>query len=142
MGLPGGAAGKEPACQCRRHERLGFDPWVGKMPWRRKWQPTPVFSPGEAQGQKSLEGYSPRGRRESDMTECTRACTRKDNQMIRRLGTEKALGTLMTSLVLSPQDSPLRILSSGLSPAGHMIDRCFGLIFTFTTRKKTIQRRF
>ena len=35
--------GKEPACQCRRHKRQGFDPWVGKIPWRRQWQPTPAF---------------------------------------------------------------------------------------------------
>ena len=50
---PDGASGKEPTCQCRRHERYGFDPWVGKMPWRRKWQPIPVFLPGESHGQKS-----------------------------------------------------------------------------------------
>ena len=42
--------------QCRRP---GFDPWVGKIPWRRAWQPTPVFLPGESHGQRSLEGYSP-----------------------------------------------------------------------------------
>jgi len=47
----------------------GFDPWVGKIPWRRKWQPTPVFVPGESHGQRSLVGYSPRGRKESDTTE-------------------------------------------------------------------------
>jgi len=47
MGFPGGASGKEPTCQCGRHKRLRFDPWVGKIPWRRKWQPTPVFLPGE-----------------------------------------------------------------------------------------------
>ena len=47
----------------------GFDLWVGKIPWSRKWQPTPVFSPGESHGQRSLEGYSPWGRKESDMTE-------------------------------------------------------------------------
>ena len=45
--------GKESACQCRRCE---FDPWVGKIPWRRKWQPTPVFLPGESHGQRSLVG--------------------------------------------------------------------------------------
>ena len=50
---------KEPVCQCRRHKRLGFDPWVGKILWSRKWQPTPVFLPGESQGQRSLVGYSP-----------------------------------------------------------------------------------
>ena len=48
---------------------LGFDPWVGKILWRRKWQPTPVFLPGESPGWRSLVGYSPRGRKESDATE-------------------------------------------------------------------------
>ena len=46
-----------------------FDLWVGKTPWRREWQPTPVFLPGESHGQKSLVGYSPWGRKESDTTE-------------------------------------------------------------------------
>ena len=54
-GLPWWLSGKEHTCQCRRH---GFDPWVGKIPWRRKWQPTPVFLPGKSHGQRSLEGYS------------------------------------------------------------------------------------
>ena len=49
--------------------RHGFDPWVGKNPQRRKWQPTPVFLPGESHGQRSLGDYSPYGHRESDMTE-------------------------------------------------------------------------
>ena len=48
MGFPGGTSGKEPACQCRRHKRHRFDPWVGKIPWRRASQPTPVFLPGES----------------------------------------------------------------------------------------------
>ena len=52
--------------QCRKP---GFDPWVGKIPWRRKWQPTPVFLPGESHGERSLVGYSPRGRKESDTAE-------------------------------------------------------------------------
>ena len=47
-GIPGGASGKEPACQCRRHRRRRFDPWVGQIPWRRAWQPTPVFLPGDS----------------------------------------------------------------------------------------------
>ena len=41
------------------HKRRGFDPWVGKIPWSRKWQPTPVFVPGESHGQRSLAGYGP-----------------------------------------------------------------------------------
>ena len=69
LGFSGGASGKEPACQCRSCKRCGFDPWVGKIPWRRVWQPTPVFLPGKSYGQRSLVGYSPRGCKELDMTE-------------------------------------------------------------------------
>ena len=50
--FPSGAYGKEPTCQCRSRKRQGFDPWVGKIPWSRKWQPTPVFLPGESHRQK------------------------------------------------------------------------------------------
>ena len=50
--------GKEPACQFRRHKTCGFDPWVGKIPWRRAWQLTPVFLPGESHGQSSLADYT------------------------------------------------------------------------------------
>ena len=59
---------KEPACQCRRH---AFDPLVGKSPWRRAWQPPPVFLPGESHGQRSLMGYSPQGHKEPGTTEAT-----------------------------------------------------------------------
>ena len=52
--------------QCKRTE---FDPWLRKIPLRRKWQPTPVFLPGESHGQRSLVGYHPWGRKESDVTE-------------------------------------------------------------------------
>ena len=70
-GFPSGASGKEPACQCRRCKRHGFDPWVGKIPWRRAQQPTPVFLPGEFHGQRNLVGYSPWGRKELDIIEVT-----------------------------------------------------------------------
>ena len=46
-----------------------FDPWVGKIPWRRQWQSTPALLPGKSHGQRSLTGYSPWGRKELDMTE-------------------------------------------------------------------------
>ena len=62
--FPGGPSGKEPAYQCRRHE-TGFDPWVGKIPWRRAWQPIPVFLPGESQGRGSLVGCRLWGRTEN-----------------------------------------------------------------------------
>ena len=52
--FPGGASGKKPTCQYRRCKRRSFNPWVGKIPWRRKWQPTPILLPGESQGQRSL----------------------------------------------------------------------------------------
>ena len=45
---------------CLQYERTGFDPWIRKIPWRRKWQPTPVFLPGESHGRRSLVGCSPR----------------------------------------------------------------------------------
>ena len=61
--LPTWLSGKESACQCRSCRRCGFDPWVGKIPWKRKWQPAPVFLPGKSHGQKSLVGYSPWGRK-------------------------------------------------------------------------------
>ena len=55
--------------QCRRRKKLELDPWTRKIPWRRKWQPIPVFSPGKFHVQRSLAGYSSWGCRESDTTE-------------------------------------------------------------------------
>ena len=71
--FPGGAVGKEFACHCRGRKKLRFDPWVRKILWRMKWQPTPVFLCGKYHGQRSLAGHSPQGCKESDMTKC--ACT-------------------------------------------------------------------
>ena len=71
-GFPGSSSGKEPTYQCRRCKRCSFDPWVRKVRkslWRRIWQPIPVFFPGKSHGQSSLEGYSPWGRKELNMTE-------------------------------------------------------------------------
>ena len=66
MGLLRWLSCKESACQRRRY---GFDPWVRKIPWRRKWQPTPVFLSRKSQGQRSLVGYSQWGHKESYMSE-------------------------------------------------------------------------
>ena len=68
MPLPKGGIsnGKESGLQCRKR---GFYPWVGKIPWTRTEQPTPVFLPGESHGQSSLVGYSSWGRKELDTTE-------------------------------------------------------------------------
>ena len=68
-GLPRWHGGKTFACQCRRRE---FNPWVRQIPWRRKRQPIPVFSPEESHGQRSLVGYSPCGHKELVVNEHTR----------------------------------------------------------------------
>ena len=66
IGFSSGTSGKEPTWQCRRkcfwvgdNKKHRFHPWVRNIPWRRAWQPTPVFLPGESHGQRSLVGYSP-----------------------------------------------------------------------------------
>ena len=59
--LPKWCSGKESACQRRSRRKCGLDPWVRKIPGRRKWQPTPVFLPGESQGQRSLTGLQSTG---------------------------------------------------------------------------------
>ena len=78
-GFPGCTSGKESTCQCRRHKRCRLNPQVRKIHWRRKWQPTPVFLPGESHGQRSLVGYSPQSCKESDMTEATQHALRVCN---------------------------------------------------------------
>ena len=75
MGFSGVANSKESSCQCRRCKTCRFDPWVEKIPLRRKWQTSPVFFPGESQGQRSLAAYSPWGCEESDMTVCAHTHT-------------------------------------------------------------------
>ena len=72
QGFPNGSVVKNPPANNRSLKRHGFDPWVGKIPWRRKWQINPVFLPGKSRGQRSLAGYSPWGHKESDMTEVTK----------------------------------------------------------------------
>ena len=67
--LPKWTGGKEPTCRCRKHKRSEFKPWVGEIPWRRSWKSNLVFLPGESHGQRSLVGYSPWGRKESDTTQ-------------------------------------------------------------------------
>ena len=63
---PGGSDGKQSALQSWRP---GFDPWAGKIPWRKEWLPTPVFLPGKSHGQRSLAGCIPLGSQESNVTE-------------------------------------------------------------------------
>ena len=72
-------SGKESTCQCRRCKRCGFIPWVGKIPWTMKWQPTPVFLPEKSHRQRHLVGFSPCGHKELDATDHT---LHKHNQKV------------------------------------------------------------
>ena len=67
--FPDGSSGKEPTCQSRTFKRCRFNPWVGKIPCMKKWQPTPIILSGKSHGQWSLVGYSPYSWKESDTTE-------------------------------------------------------------------------
>ena len=75
IGFPGGSVVKNPPANAGDAKDMGLipgsDPWGGKIPWSGKWQPAPVFLPGKFHGQRSLVGYSPWGRKESDTTEAT-----------------------------------------------------------------------
>ena len=67
--LPGWLSGEESICQCRNLKRCRFNPWVRKIPWKRKWQPASVFLPGKPYGQSSLVDCSPWGHKDLGMTE-------------------------------------------------------------------------
>ena len=94
--------------------RPGFDPWVGKIPWRRTWQPTPVFLPGESQGQRSLAGYCLCGHKELDTTE--RLCTEQHKPTLK---TSSQDGPFIWKLVL---DLPVFLISQLLIT--YLIKRC------------------
>ena len=102
---------REPACQCPRHKRCRFNPWVGKIPWRRAWQPTPVFLPGKSHGQRILASYSPQGCNESDTTEETQHAQREFSITMSR---DCNPGCSGCGLLRSLAPSPSVILSSSL----------------------------
>ena len=96
-GLPRWLRGKEPVCQSRRR---GFNPWVKRTPWRRKWQHTPIFLPGKHQGQRGLAGYSPRCPKESDTT--LQLSMRTCSFRVPGWRCDVALGSHLLFLFLSP----------------------------------------
>ena len=83
LGLPWWLSGKELACKCRT---CGFDPWVGKIPWGREWQPTLVFLPGKSHRQRSLMGWGLWGCIELDLAGKKSACNAGDLGLIPELG--------------------------------------------------------
>ena len=104
-------SGKGSACQCRRPKRCEFNPWVGKMPWRRAWQPSPIFLPGESHGERSLVGYSPWGHKESDKAEVT--------QHTHIMGKDMATHSSILAWRIPWREEPGRLQSMGLQRVGH-----------------------
>ena len=92
----GGASVKESACQSKKHKKCGFNPWVRKILWKRKWQSTPVFLPGKSHGQRNLVGYSPWGLKESDMTDHIQMHTEKHESI------KKGVDTKVHCWILKP----------------------------------------
>ena len=67
IGFPGGIVIVNLPAKCRRCKRRRFDPWDGKIPWSKEWEPMSVFLPGKFHGQRNLAGYSPQSHKESDI---------------------------------------------------------------------------
>ena len=106
--------------QCRRRKRHGFDSWVRKIPWRRKWTPTPIFLPGESHGQRSLLGYETIGVSKSQ-TQLKRLSTHT-GILYHTLNLKSDSKTYTIWLLLispSPLQSPF-LLFSLLHPLGHL----------------------
>ena len=109
LGLARGwLSGKESACQCRRYRRLWFDPWVGKIPWCRQWQPTPVFLLGKSHGQSLGGGCRPWGHKEWIHT---RREALADGRR-ERLGYYFRFPPSLSTMVLGGAASPLTSLTS------------------------------
>ena len=119
VGLPQRLSGKESTCQRRRP---GFDPWVRKIPWRRKWQPTPVFLPGKSHGQRSLAGYSPWGCKGSDTTE-RRHSSLQNHLLLFRQQNDTSLTTSLK------EHLPFSFLSGSLSHSKNL--PCLGITYSF-----------
>ena len=101
-------------CQCRRCKRCGFDPWVRKIHWRRKCQPTPVFLPGEFHGQRSLTVKSPWGPKESDMTDCMHILYQRQFWLLQNIMSLPTFcGRRKTLFLLSILCSPKTLLKKG-----------------------------
>ena len=93
LGFPGGDSGKKSTCQCRKHKRCWFDPWVGAIPWRRKWQLTPVFLPGKIPWTEEPSGLQFQGgHKDSDMTKLLSTLAEKTKYAIPLFKTSQFFG--------------------------------------------------
>ena len=121
VGLPRWLGGKESTYQCSRHRRRGFNPWVEKIPWRRKRLCIPIFLPRESHGQRSLTGPSPQGCKESDRTEhhapveqCQATSSESHLHLLPALGLRQATG-ILSSVTCKVGFNPRRSSANWLS---------------------------
>ena len=134
-GFPGGASGKESACQCGRLKRHRFNSWVRKIPWRRSLQPIPVFFPGEFHGQRSLEVYAPQSLKEWGTTKVTqyarihremREFQHLTHQIWNEMSNEKEFIISMMSQKCFPRKTKLtlflRLMCSVIQPFPRVLD--------------------
>ena len=111
--------------RCRRQK---FDPWVGKIPWWGKWQPTPVFLPGESHAQRSLVGYSPWGCKELDITEHACMLWGKKSTLTFKLlfSTRKSISQKSRQSMLMESIPGVGVARGGVFPCLEQ-DECFGI---------------
>ena len=117
LGFPGGTRGKELACQCRRLERFEFSPWVGNIPWRRKWQPAPVFWPENPMDRGPYWAAAHGGHKESDTTEATAHLATKSCPTWLSVGFSRK--ECWSGLLFPSPDlpDPRNLFNSGIKPA-------------------------
>ena len=117
--------GKEPACQCSRLKRHRFDSWVWKILGRRTWQPTPIFSPEESHGQRSLAAYSLWGCKESDRTERLKKKRERNHILTKQrqeiLGQGRDLGYMFKPGWTLPNSVAFRSCSTSLDPVDSLV---------------------
>ena len=137
MGLPRWLSAKESACQFRRWRRHGFNPWVRKIPWRRKWQPTQGFLPVKSHGQRSLAGYSSQGDEELDMTKQLNLHAQKEDYIFHDK-IEKTFIKSQSSCVWAFGWNRLQYLGNEFDPQFHsVIRKKDNMLFEFTERERS-----
>ena len=109
--------------QCRRYRRHRFDPWVGKIPWRRKWQPTPVLLPGESHGQRRPAGCSPQGCRVGHNWAIEHACNKHRGQRENHWNPGEEIASKQTSdaTVSGSTEKHLPAISPGIPLAATLL---------------------
>ena len=104
--------GEESSCQCRRGRRCGFYPLIRKIPWRRKWQPSPVFLPGKSHGQRTRVGYSLWGhKRAGHGPSAKHQQQMEDYKVMRKVTVAQSCPTLWDSMDCSPPGSSVHEFS-------------------------------